>query len=398
MVAPQPFFRARGTPFSVLHRVRALLADERNSVHLLTYPFGEDVPLDGLEITRCTRPFLVKDVAIGPSVAKALLDVNLYWLTASTLKSGSYDVIHSHEEAAFFCQRFSERYGIPHIYDMHSSLPQQLDNFSKFDFWPLRRVFERMESGVLERCDGVITICDELAQRAGSIVAPKPHYMIENTADDRKVFDHHARMDEVAARVNGARVVMYTGTLEKYQGLELLMHAFVQVKARVDDAHLLLVGGSEEQVEAAKSELRRLGIEGAATVTGTVHPAKIPALYELADVIVSPRARGTNTPLKIYSYLRSGRPIVATNLLTHTQTLDETNACLVDANAEGLSDGIVRVLSDDGYAEYLVRNATRKAEEEFSDEAYLRRVQAFFSEVMEPRALSAPQGIATRTG
>ena len=40
------------------------------------------------------------------------------------------------------------------------------------------------------------------------------------------------------------------------------------------------------------------------------------------DVLVSPRSRGTNTPLKIYQYLRSGKPIVATRLLTHTQVLE----------------------------------------------------------------------------
>ena len=39
---------------------------------------------------------------------------------------------------------------------------------------------------------------------------------------------------------------------------------------------------------------------------------------------------GTNTPLKIYSYLRSGKPIVATNLLTHTQVLTPDIAKLVE--------------------------------------------------------------------
>jgi hypothetical protein len=47
MIAPQPFFRARGTPFSVLHRIRALVL-LGHSVDLVTYPFGEPVPLDGL--------------------------------------------------------------------------------------------------------------------------------------------------------------------------------------------------------------------------------------------------------------------------------------------------------------------------------------------------------------
>ena len=45
-------------------------------------------------------------------------------------------------------------------------------------------------------------------------------------------------------------------------------------------------------------------------------------------MLTSPRSKGTNTPLKIYQYLRSGKPIVATRLLTHTQVLDDDTAML----------------------------------------------------------------------
>lgn len=384
MVAPQPFFRARGTPFSVLHRIRALLSSGHHQVHLLTYPFGEDVGMPGLEITRCARPAFINDVRIGPSAAKILLDIKLYALTARMLKQRRYDVIHSHEEAAFFCQRFADRYHIPHIYDMHSSLPQQLDNFSKFDLAPLRWLFQRLESSVLRRCDGVITICSELAEVAEPFAMGKPHAMIENTANDAAVFGMGEEQSALTQQLSGKRVILYTGTLEKYQGLDLLLDAFAEVKRRIADSHLLLVGGTPEQVDSIREQIERLDVGSAATLTGTVHPSAIPGLYRLADVIVSPRSRGTNTPLKIYSYLRSRRPIVATRLLTHTQTLSEDNACLVEPTAEDLAGGICRVLQDPVFAERLVRAATLKAETDFADEAYVGKVENFFASVMRP--------------
>jgi len=52
---------------------------------------------------------------------------------------------------------------------------------------------------------------------------------------------------------------------------------------------------------------------------------------------VSPRSRGKNTPLKIYQYLRSGKPIVATNLLTHTQVLDAAVAELTGPTPKPLA-------------------------------------------------------------
>ena len=68
------------------------------------------------------------------------------------------------------------------------------------------------------------------------------------------------------------------------------------------------------------------------TIFAGERPAtEIPAYLLAADVLVSPRSRGTNTPLKIYQYLRSGKPIVATRLLTHTQVLSDDTAILTDA-------------------------------------------------------------------
>src|SRR5258705_4764895 len=76
MIAPEPFFEPRGTPFSEYHRIRALL-DLGHTVDLVTYPFGKDVELAGLRIFRAARPPFVTRVKIGPSAAKLALDVTL---------------------------------------------------------------------------------------------------------------------------------------------------------------------------------------------------------------------------------------------------------------------------------------------------------------------------------
>ena len=47
MIAPEPFFEPRGTPFSEYHRIRALL-ELGHTVDLVTYPFGQALNLPGL--------------------------------------------------------------------------------------------------------------------------------------------------------------------------------------------------------------------------------------------------------------------------------------------------------------------------------------------------------------
>ena len=380
MVAPQPFFRARGTPFSVLHRIRALV-ENGYSVDLVTYPFGEDVQMQGLSIHRSAALAGIKDVKIGPSIAKLALDVPLYRLTARLLKANDYDLVHSHEEAAFFCVGLARRFGLPHLYDMHSSLPQQLDNFGKFNFAPVRRVFESLENHVLSTCDGVITICEDLAKVVAERKVAVPHSMIENTADDRKVFP--AATFDARERWNliGKEVILYTGTFETYQGLDLLREAFSLLAEDRRDARLLLVGGRPEQVEAFGQSLVGTAIADRVTLTGTVHPSEIPSYVAAADLIVSPRSSGTNTPLKIYGYMRTGKPLVATDRWTHTQTLTSDTAELVSPTPAGLASGISRVLDDKSRAQRLADAAQAFADANFSDAAYVDKVLRLYRDV-----------------
>ena len=93
-------------------------------------------------------------------------------------------------------------------------------------------------------------------------------------------------------------------------------------------ARVLVVGGEPAQVEAVRQGAARLGADRIVVFTGQQPAREIPAFVAACDILVSPRIRGTNTPLKIYSYLRSGKPIVATDLLTHTQVLSpEIRGC-----------------------------------------------------------------------
>jgi glycosyltransferase involved in cell wall biosynthesis len=65
-------------------------------------------------------------------------------------------------------------------------------------------------------------------------------------------------------------------------------------------------------------------------------------------MLVSTRIKGANPPLKIYSYLRSGKPIVATNHISHTQVINSEIAYLVEPSAEEIAEGIIYMLENPG--------------------------------------------------
>ena len=102
---------------------------------------------------------------------------------------------------------------------------------------------------------------------------------------------------------------------------------------------------------------------------------EIPAFLDAADVLVSPRSAGMNTPLKIYQYLRSGRPIVATRLVTHTQVLDDDIAFLTEATPEGFGAGILRAITHPAEARSVGARAREIAETRYSYDSYLAKTR-----------------------
>ena len=380
MVAPQPFFSARGTPFSVLHRIRALLA-LGHKVDLVTYGYGDDIEMEGLTILRSKRLPLISRVKIGPSIPKIFLDIFLYFDTRKALNKKQYDVFHSHEEAAFFFLQLGKKHKIPHLYDMHSSLPQQLSNFKAYNIDAFRKIFENLENKVLSSCDGIITICDDLGKIVEGGHPDKPHRMIENIGEDRKVFQPNDTDWRGNLQMGNGPVLLYTGTFEAYQGIDLLLDSMPAVLEAHPTATALMVGGNPQQVAQYKAQASTLGLDKNIRFTGTVHPSNIPNLIDLSTVIVSPRSRGTNTPLKIYNYMRTGKPLVATNRLTHTQILQQHTACLVDATPQGFAAGINKVLNDSDFAAQLSQAAQDYALEHFSDDAYIEMVGDIYNKM-----------------
>jgi glycosyltransferase involved in cell wall biosynthesis len=376
MIAPEPFFEPRGTPFSEYHRIRALLA-LGHTVDLVTYPFGHDVSLPGLRVVRCLRPPFIKRIGIGPSWAKVPLDLTLAAAAARLAMTNKYDAVHSHEEGAAIGLVLAKLLGVPHLYDMHSSLPQQIANFGHGDKRWLAGLFRRLERHLVRRSKVVIVICPQLAEVVREVDVDARPILIENApgSGDMPVSGSGASVRESLGIAPDAPVVLYTGTFEHYQGLDLLFAAMSLVVREMPEARLLMAGGEPAQIAAAKLEAARAGLDRTVIFAGQRPAEEIPAYLDAATALVSPRSTGTNTPLKIYQYLRSGRPIVATRLLTHTQVLDDTTAILTDPTPAAYAQGILTALRDRATAERVTRQALELAETKYSYDAYLNRTR-----------------------
>ena len=389
MIAPEPFFQPRGTPFSEYYRTRAL-TELGHEVDMVTYPIGEDVSIPGLRIFRAPGIPGIRKISIGPSLAKLPLDAVVFSSAVRRLMSGRYDLLDCHEEAGLMGVLLSKLFGVPAVYDMHSSLPEQLVNFRYTRSAVLRKLFALLERWTIKGSAAVIVICPYLQEVVADVDPEKPCFLIENSplAEANRV----AGSEEVTALrkslgLEGTAVIGYTGTFEVYQGLDLLFDAVRWIAERDPKARLLMVGGHPDQIEVARRAIQQRGLEDKVVFVGQRPPAEMSVYLAATDVLVSPRSHGNNTPLKIYSYLRAGKPIVATRLLTHTQVLDDEISQLTAADPEAFGKGILTLLRDPNRAQALGGAARRRAENEYSYENYLektRLVLDFLSRTAEP--------------
>jgi glycosyltransferase involved in cell wall biosynthesis len=396
MIAPEPFFEPRGTPFSEFHRIRALTA-LGHQVDLVTYPFGQDVSMPGLRVFRSLRPPFLRGVKIGPSLAKIPLDALLALTALRRAIGGRYDAIHSHEEGGLIGALLAWALRVPHLYDMHSSLPQQLTNFAFSRSALVRGVFLAVERFMIRRSRVVIVICPSLEDTVKAIEPQARVVLIENapgSAGDAATPEQAAALRRFLGLGETTPMVLYTGTFEAYQGLDLLFAAMAIVARDHPEARLVLAGGDPDQVARARDQARTAGIDAVTIFAGQRPASEIPAYLLAADLLVSPRSRGTNTPLKIYQYLRSGKAIVATRLLTHTQVLSDDTAILTDATPESFARGIAAGLAKGDWASAIGARARELAETKYSYDAYLERTRQACRALMADAA--APPGAAVK--
>lgn len=389
-LAPHPFFQDRGTPIAVRLMLQVLSA-QGHQIKVLTYPEGEDVKIDNCEIIRLPALPGIKNIKPGPSWKKVAYDFLMFFKVWKLMRQHKFDLIHAVEESAFIAKFLQRKLGIPFVYDMDSSLPNQIvERYEFLNF--LLPIFEKFEKSVVLDSIGVIAVCKSIED---SVKKYDPNKLIQRLEDISLLPSEQVKSIDKGQTINiDGPIIMYIGNLEKYQGIDLLLDSFQIVSKNVPDAHLVIIGGAKNDIKYYKDVAMRLGIGEKALFMGQRPVSDLPLYLSQADILISPRIKGYNTPMKIYSYLDSGKVVLATNLPTHTQVLDKEIAYLTEANPQDMAEGLVQLLSDEGLRERLAANAKERVQEEYNFEAFERKVSQYYSKIEKKISKRSEYGLA----
>ncbi len=372
-LAPQPFFTNRGTPISTRAAIEVLGA-MGHTIDLLTYHEGEDTRIENVTHHRTMRPPMVGSVPIGPSWQKLLCDFLMTIKAVLMARRNGYDVVHAVEEAAFMAWFIRLVYGVPFVFDMDSWMSLQLVEKSKL-LTPIAWVFNWMEKRTVRRSQGVLAVCPALVD-----VALK-HHPTGNVAllpDIPFTGGDNTDLPEALTTATGTRL-MYVGNLETYQGIDLMLDGFAKIADNHPDAVLLIVGGSAQHIKQYKTKAADLCEKGRVVFVGPVPIESLGAVLSFADILVSPRTLGNNTPMKVYSYLQSGKPVIATRLSTHTQVMNDEVSVLVEPNPDAMAGGMATLIGSAEKRRQIGSAGKTYVEREFSEQRFRQRLEDFYN-------------------
>jgi glycosyltransferase involved in cell wall biosynthesis len=258
---------------------------------------------------------------------------------------------------------------------MDSSLSQQIaekyPNMAKAV--PILGVMERV---AIQRAQAVAPVCDALVTHVAQY-NPTKVVLLRDISLLQGVAPGKAEDLRTKLGIQGA-LILYVGNLEVYQGIDLLLDSFAQVAQLTPAADVVIIGGETADIEKYRAKCRALGIAQRVHFRGPRPVEHLAAYLSQADILVSPRIKGANTPMKVYSYLDSGRAILATDLPTHTQVLDSRVAMLAEAKTVTFAQALLILINEPEMRQQLGNAGHRLIQDEYSYDAFYTKLNGLY--------------------
>lgn len=373
MIAACPFPTSQGSQV-LIKGVSLALQRQGHRIHVIAYHHRESAWGQGLPVDRIPTIPTYKKYRAGPAFQKPLLDLLLALRTLQVVNREGIDLLHAHNYEGLAAGLLVRRAtGRPLVYHAHNFLSHELHTY--FRARTARRA-ARLTARFIDRrlplrADHCIALCSEIAQALQSCgVADESCSIIPPGLFPEEFGSPHSLRAAVEgmsrSRPPRSRppTVIYTGNLDDYQDLDLLLSAFRRVIETIPDALLLIVSNSDPAPMRAKAARHRIGHRCV-----FVEPENFGEVLDLlsrSDVAVSTRTSSTGFPIKLLNYMAAGLPVVASAGSAKGVTHMENGYVAANGDKEDFAEGIITLLRDKKLASELGRRASHLVQERFN--------------------------------
>ena len=245
----------------------------------------------------------------------------------------------------------------------------------------------RLAGLLFNRINGLIVITSYLKDFFTKLGVPEGKILVAPDGVDLGMFDNSLSKGEARKQIGiptDEKVVCYTGHLYSWKGAHVLARSAKYLK----EAKVYFVGGTPDDIQNFRKFIRENDLSNI-VIVGHVPPSNVPQYLAASDVVVLPNIQEgwsySTSPLKLFEYMASRRPIVASDLPVIREVLNHGNAILVEpGNPEALAEGICVVLDNEELADRIVE----KAYSEVYQYTWLMRAKGILEFIKERSSLS----------
>jgi len=258
--------------------------------------------------------------------------------------ANQYDFIYSRDEwPLYFLSFFRNNL----IFEVHK-------------YSSIRKIFYRR---FIKANIGVICISNGLKNKFANLGFKTDNLVTIRDAVNPEEFAINISMTEARNHVKlplDKKIVVYSGQLFEWKGVANLIIAAQDLPL---DVLVVVVGGGDEEI----ARLVLLDRNGRVEFIGWRKHSLIPLYLRAADLLVLPNKKDGDlsefytSPLKMFEYMAAGKPIIATDLPSLREVLNEQNAFfVVPGDSVALARGITMVLNNAMLADRISRQALQE--------------------------------------
>jgi glycosyltransferase involved in cell wall biosynthesis len=389
IVAACPFPTLQGSQLLIRKLAEGLRTRGHDTI-VVTYAEGLE-SLTASPVRRIPRLPGLRALGSGPRAAKLVLDAALLLRLLDVLEREGIEVMHAHNyEAALIGLAARWLTGVPLIYHSHNALAEELPTY--FRSHTARRVARLAgalaDREVPRRADHCIAICRELVGflRARGVDEEAIEMIAPGGSPEEFPACSNAEAATIRARFGfGERpLLLYTGNLDGYQNLELLLASIGIVRRAVGDATLVLA--THATPRDLPLYLRRLPPGVRLLTAGDF--ATVRDLIQVADLALCPRREWSGFPMKLLNYMAAAKAIVVSAGSAKAVRNGVNGVVVDDEGAAAYAAAIVALLGDAGRRRALGAAARRTVEDEYGWERVIDQVETTYHTVVQRRAAS----------
>jgi glycosyltransferase involved in cell wall biosynthesis len=257
-----------------------------------------------------------------------------------------YDLLHVHNIPDFlvFAAWYAKLDGARLILDIHDIVPELFeDKFGGKSRRLYTRILKAIEKASAAFADHVIIANDLWRAKLIARSVPEAKCSVSLNYVDPAIFFPHPR-----TRNDGKIVIVFPGSFQWHQGLDIAIQALVRVRKHIPGVELHLYGNGRLEGDL-RGLSARLGLNGSVRFFPSVPLDRIPEVMANADLGVVPkRADGFGNEAcstKIMEFMSQGVPVIASRTKIDTYYFDDTVVRFFPSgDVQGLADAMLELI------------------------------------------------------